>query len=106
MKFIIKILLFLLIWNFQLKLTPSFFCTTRKKIETGQIFVKWVSSSIAKSFELGEIDLKTVEQLIAEVCTHLIAAGVMKQIIDGDEMSKDVFCVSEPFVIQAFCCMS
>lgn len=63
--------------------------------QTGQMFVKWVCSSIAKSFEMGELDLKTVEQLIAEVCTHLIAAGVMKQIIDGDETSKDIFCVSE-----------
>lgn len=66
------------------------------------MFVKWVCSSIAKSFELGELDLKTVEQLIAEVCTHLMAAGVMKQIIDGDETSKEVFCVSEPVFFELF----
>lgn len=61
--------------------------------------MKWVSSSIAKTFELGEIDLKTVEHLISEVCTHLMAAGVMKQIIDGDETTKDVFCVSKWFFV-------
>lgn len=78
-----------------------FFLLAQPIKKTGQIFVKWVSSSIAKSFELGEIDLKTVEQLITEICTHLIAAGVMKQIIDGDEASKEAFCVSElPFFLQ------
>lgn len=72
------------------------------KNKTGHIFVKWVSTTIAKSYELGEIDLKTVEQLVSVLCTHLIAAGVMKQIIDGDEMTKDVFCVSELFSVLIF----
>lgn len=59
--------------------------------------MKWVSSSITKSLELSEIDLNTVEMLISEVCTHLIAAGVMKQIVDFGEKNKDVFCVSVSF---------
>lgn len=61
---------------------------------TGDLFVKWVSSTIAsKSLELGEIDMSTVETLISEVCTHLIAAGVLKQIVDCGETTKEVFCV-------------
>lgn len=69
---------------------------------TGQIFVKWVSSSIAKSFGLGEIELKTVEQVISEVCTHLIAAGVLKEIVDGDDATKDAFCVSQLLLLVLF----
>lgn len=61
---------------------------------TGQLFVKWVCTSIGKSLELYDLDLNMLERLISEVCTHLIAAGVMKQITDCDEKTKDVFCVS------------
>lgn len=56
--------------------------------------MKWVGASIEKSLQLNDIDLNVVEKLISEVCTHLIAAGVMKQIVDCDEKTKDVFCVS------------
>lgn len=44
--------------------------------------------------EITEIDTNTIEMLISTVCTHLIAAGVMKQIVDNGDKIKDVFCVS------------
>lgn len=56
--------------------------------------MKWVGTSIAKSYEFGENDMNTIEMVISEVCTHLIAAGVLKEIVDCDERTKDVFCVS------------
>lgn len=66
---------------------------------SGHLFVKWVSSTIAsKSLESGEIDMSTIETLISEVCTHLIAAGVLKQIVDCGEATKDVFCVRFLFI--------
>lgn len=38
--------------------------------------------------------MNTIETLISEVCTHLILAGVLRQIVDNDEPTEDVFCVS------------
>lgn len=61
----------------------------------GQLFVKWILSDIAHS---NDIDIDKAEKIITEVCTHLIAAGVMKQIVDGEEKTNDEFCVSDYIV--------
>lgn len=63
-------------------------------VELGQILVKWISSSIVKSRNLNENDLGTIETIVSVICTHLIEAGVMKQIVDSNEEILDVFCVS------------
>lgn len=49
---------------------------------------------MSKSFGLGEVDMNTIEQLISEICTHLIAAGVLKQIAECGVQTKDIFNVS------------
>lgn len=53
-----------------------------------------MTASIATTAELSNVDLSTIEKLIFEVCTHLIAAGVMKQIVDYENETKNEFSVS------------
>lgn len=63
-------------------------------LELGQMLVKWISSSIAKIRNLNENDLDSIETLISVICTHLIEAGVMKQITDQNEEAQEIFSVS------------
>lgn len=58
------------------------------------MFVNWLCGSLTESAHFNETDLAGVERLIALVSTHLIAAGVLKQIVDNVEKVDDVFCVS------------
>lgn len=73
-------------------------------LELGQMLVKWISSSITKTHNLNENDLLAIERLVAVICTHLIEAGVMKQIVDNNENVQCAFCVS--FCSLRFFCFS
>lgn len=56
--------------------------------------MKWLCGSLVESPHVNETDLADIERLIALFSTHLIAAGVLRQIVDNDEKADDVFSVS------------
>lgn len=56
--------------------------------------MKWLCASLVESPHVNETDLADIERLIALFSTHLIAAGVLGQIVDNDEKADDVFSVS------------
>lgn len=58
------------------------------------MLIKWISSSITKTRNLNENDVSAIEALVAVICTHLIEAGVMRQIVDNNENVQCEFSVS------------
>lgn len=59
------------------------------------MFVNWIVSTIPKHQTYNQREIAEIHYLIRHVCTNLLAAGVMKQIIDKDAALLDTFCVRE-----------
>lgn len=61
------------------------------------MFVNWIVSTIPKHHSYNQRDVAEIQSLIWHICSNLLAAGVMKQIIDKDAPLQDSFCVCEYF---------
>lgn len=56
--------------------------------------MNWLSTSMTQSNQMSEIDLDLFEKMVTGFCSHLIAAGVMRQILDQNEIPLQQFSVS------------
>lgn len=66
------------------------------------MFVNWIVSTIPKHDSYKQRDVAEIQSLIWHICSNLLAAGVMKQIIDKDATLQDSFCVSEISIVRRF----